>query len=296
MLNVTNVIKKSCLVILIPSVGLFILSKVMETFQKDHETLETLSMYEKSPGEAQRFLARVSKNFRWPTSMPEYIRRGTFIYITDDDDEEFELEVGLNYLFFYNALDNGEFAERKNEWVTVHKQRVVGYGQRYDDDIQRVNNGDDYKVRVRVRRPSDGSIVLLPYDFYDVQYNNKLYSCVVDTGAPQTILPHYIKRTLGGRWGWSTNCEIAEGYGAPALKYSACRMFDVSIGDDNNWSKWVQAKITIWEKKPGNQVEYALVGNDVTDQLAYIHEPRNPLKFLDVRDEARLTVFSNTCI
>jgi hypothetical protein len=57
----------------------------------------------------------MSKNFRWPISMPEYIRKGTFIYITDDDNKEFELEVGFNYLFFYNALDNGEFAEYKNE-------------------------------------------------------------------------------------------------------------------------------------------------------------------------------------
>ena len=138
-------------------------------------------------------------------------------------------------------------------------------------------------------------MILLPYDFYDAQYNNKLYSCVVDTGAPQTILPYYIRRTLGGRWGWSTNYEIAEGYGAPAIKYLACRMFDVSIGDDNNWTKWVQAKITVWEDEPGDQVEYALVGNDVTDQLAYIHEPRNPLKFLDIGDEVRLTTFSNTC-
>ncbi|CAB4382494.1 unnamed protein product [Rhizophagus irregularis] len=109
--------------ILIPFVGLFILAKVMRTFQKEYETLETLSMYEKRPGQAQRFLARVSKNFRWPTSMPEYIRRGTFMYIIDDDDQEFGLEVGLNHLFFYNALDNGEFAGHENEWVTVHNQR-----------------------------------------------------------------------------------------------------------------------------------------------------------------------------
>ncbi|CAB4382493.1 unnamed protein product [Rhizophagus irregularis] len=114
-------------------------------------------------------------------------------------------------------------------------------------------------------------------------------------GAPQTTLPYYIRRTLGGNWGWSTNCEIAQGYGAPAVKYLACRMFDVSIGDDNNWTKWVQAKITVWENEPGDQVEYALVGNDVLDQLAYIHEPGNPVKFLDIVDENRLTAFSNTC-
>ncbi|GBB92660.1 hypothetical protein RclHR1_02040022 [Rhizophagus clarus] len=118
---------------------------------------------------------------------------------------------------------------------------------------------------------------------------------VHDTRAPQTILPYYIRRTLGGKWGWSTHYKIAEGYGAPAVQYSACRMFDVSIGDNNNWTKWVQAKITVWENEPGDQVEYALVGNNVTDQLAYIHEPRNPLKFLDIGDEPRLTAFSNTC-
>ena len=85
--------------------------------------------------------------------MPEYLRRVTFMYIIDDEDEEFGLEVGLNYLFFYNALDNGEFAGHENEWVTVHNQRVVEYEQRYNDDklsyiltVQRVNNGDDYKV------------------------------------------------------------------------------------------------------------------------------------------------------
>ena len=37
--------------------------------------------------------------------MPEYIRRGTFMSIIDDDDEEFGLEVGLNYLFFYNVAN-----------------------------------------------------------------------------------------------------------------------------------------------------------------------------------------------
>ncbi|RIA99014.1 hypothetical protein C1645_811983 [Glomus cerebriforme] len=130
------------------------------------------------PGQAQRFLAHTNKNFRWPISMPEYIRRGTFMHITDDSYKEFGLEVGFNYLFFYNALDNNEFAEHKNEWVTVHKQRVVEYGQRYDDDrlndileampgavqlpvdqtkllrsppakivtVQHVNNSNDYKV------------------------------------------------------------------------------------------------------------------------------------------------------
>ncbi|CAG8793573.1 11304_t:CDS:1, partial [Racocetra persica] len=94
--------------------------------------------------------------------------------------------------------------------------------------------------------------------------------------------------------GWSTIPRKAGGYGAPAEQVCACMMFEISIGDDHNWSKWVQAKILLWEEDPGNQVEYALVGNDVTDQLAYVHEPVNPLKFLDIGDETKLIAFLNT--
>jgi len=127
------------------------------------------------------FIARMSKNFRWPDSMPEYLRRSAFNNITrigSKSDEEFGLEVGLNLLFFYNALDKDEFAGHENEWVTVHNQKVIEYGQMYDDDkldhileimpgaiqlpvdqtklprspptkmvtVQRINNGEDYKV------------------------------------------------------------------------------------------------------------------------------------------------------
>ena len=52
-------------------------------------------------------------------------------------------------------------------------------------------------VRIRVKRPREGLIALLEYDFYDIENKNKKYTCVIDTGAPQTILPFYIKRTLG---------------------------------------------------------------------------------------------------
>ena len=59
------------------------------------------------------FTARVSKNFRFPSSMPDYLRRSAFDNISEvgsESDEEFGLEVGLSLLFFYNALDKGEFA------------------------------------------------------------------------------------------------------------------------------------------------------------------------------------------
>ena len=89
---------------------------------------------------------------------------------------------------------------------------------------------------------------------------NKKYTCVVDTGAPESILPYHVKRVLGKR-GWSTETRRAKGYGASAEQIYACRMFEVSIGDDHNWSKWVQAKIFLWEIDPGDQVGYALVSN-----------------------------------
>lgn len=80
-----------------------------------------------------------------------------------------------------------------------------------------------------------------------------------------------------------------------ALMIGMSDVFMVSIGDDTNWTKWVPAKIQVWEEYPGDQVEDALIGNDVTDQLAYLHEPVNPVKFLDVRDEVILTTFVRTC-
>ena len=57
--------------------------------------------------------------------MPEYLRRSAFNNITkvgSKSDEEFGLEVGLNLLFFYNALDKGEFAGCESNWVTVHNK------------------------------------------------------------------------------------------------------------------------------------------------------------------------------
>ncbi|CAG8622233.1 6802_t:CDS:2 [Ambispora gerdemannii] len=294
--------------------------------QNPPETLQSLLKYEHKPGQAQRFLACVGKNFRWPSSMPEYFRGDAFEQIADVE-FEFDDEIGFNLIFFYNALDTGKFSGHEDEWVTVYNQKIIEYGQEYDAEklnsiletmpsaiqlpvdltrlprskpakivtVQRTNNGDDFKVRVRVRRPGEANVVILPYDFYDNTNKNKKYSCVVDTGAPETILPYHVKRILGRR-GWNTTSSlIAGGYGAPARQIRASTMFELSVGDNNNWSKWVHARILLWENRPGNQVKYALVGNDITDQLAYAHEPGNPLKFLDIGDETRLTTFLNTC-
>ncbi|CAG8572880.1 4026_t:CDS:2 [Diversispora eburnea] len=320
--------------------------------QNPPETLQTLLKYEKSPNQAQSFLstvysflyildiivvvamfnicslnlfvARVGKNFKWPLLMPEYLRSYAFENIADLE-FKFDDEIGFNIIFFYNSLDNNKFVGHENEWVTVHNQKVIEYGQEYNDDqlnkileimpgaiqlpvdqtrlpqskpakmvIFQSINSDDYKVRVRIRRPDENDITTLPYDFYDNMNNDKRYTSVVDTGAPETILPYYVKRMLGSK-GWSTIPRRAGGYGAPALQIRASAMFEVSIGDDNNWTKWVRAKILLWEKKPGNKVGYALIGNDITNQLAYVHEVGKPIKFLDRQDELKLTKFLREC-
>ncbi|CAG8810229.1 35712_t:CDS:2, partial [Racocetra persica] len=192
----------------IPFAGFFISFKIMGTFQTSvnpPEMLQTLLAYEKKPGQAQKFLACMGKNFRWPSSMPEYLRRSAFENIADVE-FEFDNEVGYNLLFFYNALDKSEFAGHESEWVTIHKQRVIEYRQRYDDD--------------------------------KLNYILETMPGTVQVPVDQTRL----------------SCN-------PPAKMVIVQRTD--NGDDY-------------------KVEHALIGNDVTDQLAYVHEPGNPLKFLDV--------------
>ncbi|CAJ0752186.1 1923_t:CDS:2 [Entrophospora sp. SA101] len=204
--------------------------------QNPPETLQSLLKYEHKPGQAQRFLARMGKDFRWPSSMPEYLRRHSFRIIADVE-FEFDDEVGFNFIFFYNALDRGEFTGHENEWVTVYNQKVVEYGKEYSNDQL------DY-----VLETMPGAIQHL-VDQTHLPLRSKPAKMVISQRA-----------NSGDDYkGCSTNLRRAGGYGAPAEQVCAARVFEVSIGDDHNWSKWVQAKILLWENDPGNQVEYALV-------------------------------------
>ena len=104
--------------------------------------------------------------------------RGSAFYDIIEDGPDFDAEVGFNTIFFYDALDRREFIRHENEWMTVYEQKVIEYGQRYDDDkltsvldampsavqipvdqtrlprgppikmvtVHRTNNGNDYKV------------------------------------------------------------------------------------------------------------------------------------------------------
>ncbi|CAG8619491.1 uncharacterized protein OCT59_019644 [Rhizophagus irregularis] len=260
--------------------------------------------------------------------MPEHMRRFCFNQITDSE-SNIDVQSGYNIIFFYNALESGEFLGHENDWVMVYNQEIIAYGKLYSDDelnhifkkmpsaiqlpvnqkrlprskkrkmvtTNHVNNASDYKVRASVRRPEEpGLVALINYTLYDKYNNNKIYECVIDTGAPSTIFPFHIKRTLRGDEGWKKNPITSSGYGEGANEIYATRMFEVRLGDKHDWTKWVQAKISVWEQDPGDEVEHALIGNDITDQLAYAHEPKRPIKFLDSTDEEKLTQFLNNSL
>ncbi|RHZ87431.1 hypothetical protein Glove_34g41 [Diversispora epigaea] len=181
--------------------------------QNPPETLQSLLKYEYKPGQMQKFL--------------EYLRRYVFIKITDVD-LEFEDEVRFNIIFFYNALDKGEFTGHKNEWVTVNNQKVIKYGEKYSDDqlnhvLETMPNAIQLLVdRTRLPRSKPAKMVIAQCTNSGDDYKNTWEE------------------------GMGYNYNDSWGYGTPAEQIHASMMFEVSIVDDNNWSKWVQAKILLW--------------------------------------------------
>lgn len=68
-------------------------------------------------------------NFRWHTSMHENVRHQIFWAFTDEIDAlESDREYALNSIYFYDNLEKGLFNDHKEDWVLVHKQKVVEYG------------------------------------------------------------------------------------------------------------------------------------------------------------------------
>jgi hypothetical protein len=65
--------------------------------------------------------------------MPEYMRRYCFNQITDAE-SNIDVQNGCNIIFFYNALERGEFLGHENDWVTVYNQEIMAYGKKYTDD------------------------------------------------------------------------------------------------------------------------------------------------------------------
>ncbi|CAG8638084.1 11815_t:CDS:2, partial [Funneliformis mosseae] len=186
------------------------------------ETIQTLLKYEKRPGQAQSFFARINKDFRWPSSMPDYLKDSAFRDISEEG-PDFDAEVGFNKIFFYDAFNRGEFIGHENEWVTVYEQKVLEYGQsavQIPVDQTRLPRGPPIKMLYsssseidRVRRPNETLLALLPYDFIDQQN------------------------------------VFARG-----VNWRQLQMEQMGTG-----------KIGVWDNRLGDKVQYALVGNDVSD-------------------------------
>ncbi|RUS27267.1 hypothetical protein BC938DRAFT_483498 [Jimgerdemannia flammicorona] len=103
------------------------------------ETRESLHIYERQPGQAQKFLDCMGKNFRWPSSMPELFKSQAFkgIIYADDDEESVEYidnVAAFNLLSFYDKLDKGDFVGHENEWVVIHNQAVERFGPELKGD------------------------------------------------------------------------------------------------------------------------------------------------------------------
>jgi len=98
------------------------------------------------------------------------------------------------------------------------------------------------KVSVKVRNIDTSTIVEIPSEFYDPNDTNKHYTIVVDMDALYRIM---LKKVIG-RNGWYSSRYVYVDYGNPTTKILAKKYFKVTIGDpNNNWSKWVPAKITL---------------------------------------------------
>ncbi|RHZ86392.1 hypothetical protein Glove_51g45 [Diversispora epigaea] len=289
------------------------------------ETVDSLHKYETDPGQAQRFLDRVDQNFRWPASMEDCVRASVFFYLADESALEFDDETAFNLIFFFDNLDKGTFDEHKDDWALVYKQEVKKYetseytskeledleqempgaiclpvGKSRLDDLmksppartvsaRRVNQ--EHMVRIQVRRLGPTNSVIFEYNFYDPFEGNKLYKTVIDSGALETTLPYHVRNTLG-KTGWRNFGVSANGYGYPAHVFYASSTFEVAIGDNNGWSKWVSIdNLRFWQRKPGDHIDSSLIGTDVLDQFFFVHEPTQGYKFLRKADEVALTNF-----
>ncbi|GES83047.1 hypothetical protein GLOIN_2v1474728 [Rhizophagus clarus] len=62
--------------------------------------------------------------------------KGFKIALTDEIDvSEDEQEHVLNFIHFFDCLDEGLFNEHKEDWVLVYKQKVVKYGEKKTDQL-----------------------------------------------------------------------------------------------------------------------------------------------------------------
>ncbi|POG59625.1 hypothetical protein GLOIN_2v1788898 [Rhizophagus irregularis DAOM 181602=DAOM 197198] len=213
--------------------------------------------------------------------MDDANRSTAFFYLADESALEYDDESALNPIYFYNNIDKGTFDEHKDDYVLVYKQEVKKYGtseytskelEDLEDEMpdaiylpvdkkrrdsaaesppaRTVSAHHANQEHMELRRP-----LALELNFNDPAEDGKLYKTVID--SVQAI-----------------------GYGHPAHVYYASSTFEIALGDNNGWSKWVSIDILrVWEKSAGDQVDRSLVGIDVLDQFSFVHEPAQGFKF-----------------
>ncbi|RIA81218.1 hypothetical protein C1645_837357 [Glomus cerebriforme] len=168
----------------------------------------SLRKYENAPGQAQEFLDRVGRNFKWPVSMNDCDRGTAFFDLADDDALEFDDEAGLNLISFFDNLDKGTFDEHKDSWVLIYKQEVKKYGSEYTskelEDLEDEMPGaiylpvdklrreglvkvattrtlhakrtrNEHMARIQVRRLGSMNSITLECNFHDPAEGNKKY-------------------------------------------------------------------------------------------------------------------------
>ncbi|RHZ86769.1 hypothetical protein Glove_46g156 [Diversispora epigaea] len=247
------------------------------------ETVDSLHKYEISPGQAQKFLDRVVSDFRWPISMSDIDRGTVFFYIADESAVEFDDEMGFNMIFFYENLDKGTFDEHKDDWVLIYKQEIIKYGsectrkeledleeempgsiyfpidqKRHEDvkvlparTVKARRTENEHMVKIQIRKLGTTNSVIIDYNFRDPAEGYKLYKSVIDSGAPETILPYH-GGTLAVFMPQVTDLHLWFLLQQQHLKW-----------DNDTWSKWVRTNtLRVWQRKPGNHIDSSLVGCD----------------------------------
>ncbi|RHZ64241.1 hypothetical protein Glove_326g121 [Diversispora epigaea] len=157
-------------------------------------------------------------------------------------------------------LDKGTFDERKDNWVLIYKQEIKKYGSEYTnkelEDLEKEMPGSIYfpidkniredvkvlparTVKIQVRKLGTTDSIIIDCNFRDPAERNKLYKSVIDSGAPETIFPYHVRSVLG-KDGWKSRHVFTTDYGSPSSVFVATATFEVAIGDNDTWSKWVR--------------------------------------------------------
>ncbi|CAG8463480.1 89_t:CDS:2 [Diversispora eburnea] len=159
---------------------------------------------------------------------------------------------------------------------------TTSIGQRVED-LENEMPGAIYLPVDKKRREDllDAAPARRTHDLNLMQLESKLKKL----GTNKSVIIDYNFR----KQGWNPSSRKARGYGAPSRIFIASVPFEVAIGDNNNWSKWVKTDtLKIWQRNPGDHINSSLVGCDVLDQFFFARQPNQRYQFLRATYEVSL--------